>query len=47
MNFFKSGLQSVLGTAEAQEQTSGAETVSEKLKINFVDFSNFFIIKIF
>jgi hypothetical protein len=31
MNFFKSGLQSVLGNAEIQEQASGAETVSEKL----------------
>lgn len=29
MNFFKSGLQTVLGTSETQEITSGAETVSE------------------
>lgn len=28
MNFFKSGIQSVLGTAEPSEGTSGAETVS-------------------
>lgn len=27
MNFFKTGLQSVLGTNEASETTSGAETV--------------------
>lgn len=28
MNFFKTGLQSVLGTNEASESTTGAETVS-------------------
>lgn len=33
MNFFKSGLQSVLGTSEHVETDSGAETVSEKHKI--------------
>lgn len=27
MNFFKTGLQSVLGTGEVNETTSGAETV--------------------
>jgi hypothetical protein len=30
MNFFKSGLQSVLGTNENQETMTGAETVSKK-----------------
>lgn len=29
MNFFKSGIQSVLGTAETSENTTGAETVSD------------------
>lgn len=29
MNFFKTGLQSVLGTNEVNETASGAETVSE------------------
>jgi hypothetical protein len=28
MNFFKTGLQSVLGTNEVNESTTGAETVS-------------------
>lgn len=28
MNFFKTGLQSVLGTSEVNETASGAETVS-------------------
>ena len=41
MNFFKSGLQSVLGTAEIQEQQSGAETVSE-IQIFENLFPNFF-----
>lgn len=31
MNFFKSGLQTVLGTAETQELATGAETVSGKV----------------
>lgn len=34
MNFFKSGLQSVLGTHETQETDSGAETVSKIPKMN-------------
>lgn len=29
MNFFKTGLQSVLGTNEVHENSSGAETVNE------------------
>lgn len=41
MNFFKSGLQSVLGTHEHQETDSGAETVSKKVEIMFV--LNFFL----
>lgn len=28
MNFFKTGLQSVLGTSEVNESATGAETVS-------------------
>lgn len=35
MNFFKSGLQTVLGTAETQELATGAETVSENGKFLF------------
>lgn len=35
MNFFKSGFQSVLGSGEQQEDTTGAETVSE-----IIDFFN-------
>jgi hypothetical protein len=36
MNFFKSGLQSVLGTNDHVESDSGAETVSENGKNGFV-----------
>jgi hypothetical protein len=37
MNFFKTGLQSVLGTSEVNEAATGAETV-RKLE-NFASFS--------
>lgn len=36
MNFFKTGLQSVLGTSEVNETASGAETVSLRVCFDFV-----------
>lgn len=44
MNFFKTGLQSVLGTSEAAETSTGAETVRNKFCFGFhwvfLGFSN-------
>lgn len=42
MNFFKSGLQSVLGTSEVNETTSGAETV--EFDFDFLNSSDNFSI---
>lgn len=33
MNFFKTGLQSVLGSSEGSQELNGAETVSGNFKI--------------
>lgn len=43
MNFFKTGLQSVLGTGEVNETTSGAETV----EFAFVYFISCQLLKLF